>query len=232
MRPVTGDPTLDTIAIRLGLSFLAAFVLGWDREELGHPAGLRTMVLICTAACTAMLLADWLLAQTVAASGGLIRLDLMRLAQGVLGGIGFIGAGTILKQGNIVRGVTTAASLWLATVIGLCFGGGAWQIGTAATLVGLVTLQALRRLESVLRRRSYGTVTVEFGPDTDPATLLATLDVLGLRVKASTLVQGEDGGSLRCTGSHGGEARAWSLAAIARLRGMPSVRTVTWEDLS
>jgi putative Mg2+ transporter-C (MgtC) family protein len=229
---MTGDPTLDTIAIRLGLSFLAAFALGWDREELGHPAGLRTLVLISVSACTAMLLADRLLAQTAGSGGGLTRLDLMRLAQGVLGGIGFIGAGTILKQGNIVRGVTTAATLWLTTVIGLCFGSGAWLIGAAATLVGLVTLQVLRRLETVLRRRSYGTVTIEFGPDADPAALLAMLDALGLAVKASTLVQGEAGGSLRCIGSHRGEGRAWTLAAVAQLRGARAVTKAGWEDLS
>ncbi|SDO33974.1 putative Mg2+ transporter-C (MgtC) family protein [Methylobacterium phyllostachyos] len=229
---MSGDLTLDTIAVRIGLTFLAAFVLGWDREELGHPAGLRTLVLIGLSACTAMLLADWLLAQTAGSSGGLTRLDLMRLAQGVLGGIGFIGAGTILKQGNIVRGVTTAATLWLTTVIGLCFGSGAWPIGLAATLAGLVTLQALRRLEAVLRRRSYGTMTLEFGPEADPAALLAELDALGLKVKASTLVQGVEGGSLRCLGSHTGEDRAWTLAAVARLRAARAVTKASWEDLS
>ncbi|MHB2207342.1 MgtC/SapB family protein [Methylobacterium sp. CM6257] len=229
---MTGDPTLDTIAIRLGLSFLAAFALGWDREELGHPAGLRTMVLICVSACTAMLLADWLLARTGGSGNGVTRLDLMRLAQGVLGGIGFIGAGTILKQGSIVRGVTTAATLWLTTVIGLCFGGGAWQIGLAATLIGLVTLQFLRRLETVLRRRSYGTVTIEFGPGADLTTLLGLLDTMGFRVKASTLVQGEDGGSLRCIGSHRGDSQAWALAAVARLREAQAVKQAGWEDLS
>ncbi len=98
--------------------------------------------------------------------------------------VGGIGAGTILKPGNIVRGVTTAATLWLTTVIGLCFGSGAWPIGLAATLSGLFTLQALRRLEAVLRRRSYGTMTVDFGPDADPEALLAELDALGMTVKA------------------------------------------------
>lgn len=229
---MTDDPTLATVAIRLGLSFLAAFALGWDREELGHPAGLRTMVLICVSACTAMLLADWLLARNGGPANGVARLDLMRLAQGVLGGIGFIGAGTILKQGSIVRGVTTAATLWLTTVIGLCFGGGAWQIGLAATLVGLVTLQLLRRLETVLRRRSYGTVTVAFGPGADLAGLLALLDAMGFRVKANTLVQGEDGGSLRCIGSHRGDSQAWALAAMARLREARAVKQAGWEDLS
>ncbi|MCJ2062370.1 MgtC/SapB family protein [Methylobacterium sp. J-088] len=229
---MSGDPTLDTIVVRLGLSFLAAFVLGWDREELGHPAGLRTLVLISLSACTAMLLADWLLAQTAGSGGGLTRLDLMRLAQGVLGGIGFIGAGTILKQGNIVRGVTTAATLWLTTVIGLCFGSGAWPIGLAATLSGLFTLQALSRLEAVLRRRSYGTMTVDFGPDADPEALLAEVDALGMTVKARALVQGAEGGSLRCIGSHRGEPQIWTLTAVARLRTARAVTKAGWEDLS
>jgi putative Mg2+ transporter-C (MgtC) family protein len=146
--------------------------------------------------------------------------------------VGGIGAGTILKPGNIVRGVTTAATLWLTTVIGLCFGSGAWPIGLAATLSGLFTLQALRRLEAVLRRRSYGTMTVDFGPDADPEALLAELDALGMTVKARALVQGAEGDSLRCIGSHRGEPRTWTLAAVARLRAARAVTKAGWEDLS
>ncbi|MCJ2124101.1 MgtC/SapB family protein [Methylobacterium sp. J-077] len=229
---MTGDLALDTVAIRLGLSFLAAFALGWNREELGHPAGLRTTVLICVSACTAMLLATWLMARSGDSGDSQITLDLMRLAQGVLGGIGFIGAGTILKQGNIVRGVTTAATLWLATVAGLCFGAGAWQVGAAATLVGLATLQGLGRLEDVLRRRTYGTVTVEFGAEANPAALLGLLDEVGLRVRSTNLAQGRDGGRLRCIGSHQGEPRAWALAALTRLQGAAAVNQASWEDMS
>ncbi|URD37805.1 hypothetical protein M6G65_04460 [Methylobacterium tardum] len=91
--------------------------------------------------------------------------------------------------------------------------------GTAMLLADwLLTLQRLRRLQTVLRQRSYGTVTIAFGPDADLATLLDLLATMGFRVKASTLVQGEDGGSLRCIGSRRGDSLAWALDAVARLR--------------
>jgi len=185
---MTAEPTLDTFLVRLALSFAASFILGWNREEVGHPAGLRTHVLLCVAACTAMQLGGWMLAETGRVGNPLFRLDLMRLAQGVLAGIGFIGAGTILKQGNIVRGVTTAATVWLVTVIGLCFGAGAWRLGLCATDVTLATLQGLGWIEQTLKQRSFGTVTVEFDPRaTSHATLLDLLTSQGFGVRSRNL---------------------------------------------
>lgn len=230
---MTSDLGFDTVLLRLGLSFAAALLLGWNREELGHPAGLRTLVLICLAACTAMLLANWLLAGSRGSGEGLLRLDLMRLAQGILAGIGFIGAGTILKQDNIVRGVTTAATVWLATVIGLCFGAGAWSLGTAATGLALVTLQGLRPIERVLRRRSYGAVTVVFDPAlTSHAALLALLAETGFSVRSTTLEHEGARGELRCLGAYGAAMPDWPLGLLARLRAEAGVGRVVWEDMA
>lgn len=229
---MTSDPTLGLFLTRLALSFAAAFVLGWNREEVGHPAGLRTHVLLCVAACTAMQLGHWLLVETGDVSKPLFRLDLMRLAQGVLAGIGFIGAGTILKQGSIVRGVTTAATVWLVTVIGLCFGAGAWRLGLCATAATFVTLEGLGRLEGMLRRRSYGTVTVEFDPrETSHAALLQRLAATGLGVRSRVMEQSEGEGRLRCVGAYRGEEEAWSLHLMEDLRRAPGVGRVTWEEM-
>ncbi|MCJ2138134.1 MgtC/SapB family protein [Methylobacterium sp. J-026] len=227
------DPTIETFLIRLALSFGAAALLGWNREELGHPAGLRTHVLICVAACTAMQLGNWLLVETGETGNGLFKLDLMRLAQGVLAGIGFIGAGTILKQGNIVRGVTTAATVWLVTVIGLCFGAGAWRLGLCATGATLATLQGLGWVERALRQRSYGTMTVAFDPrTTSHATLLKVLAGAGLGIRSRVLEADAEAASLRCIGAYRGrEAAAWSLGLVERLRGLPGVGRVTWEEM-
>lgn len=226
------DPTIEVFLTRLALSFGAAFLLGWNREELGHPAGLRTHVLICVAACTAMQLGVWLLAETGPAGNPLFRLDLMRLAQGVLAGIGFIGAGTILKQGNIVRGVTTAATVWLVTVIGLCFGAGAWRLGLCATAVTLATLQGLGWLEKALKQRSYGTVTVAFDPrETSHAALLDLLGGMGFRIRSRSLEQEDGAGRLRCVGAFKGDEAAWSLRLVEGLRRAPGVGRVTWEEM-
>lgn len=227
------DPTIGIFLTRLALSFGAAFLLGWNREEVGHPAGLRTHVLICVAACTAMQLGGWLVVETGQTGNSLFRLDVMRLAQGVLAGIGFIGAGTILKQGNIVRGVTTAATVWLVTVIGLCFGAGAWQLGLCATGVTLVTLQGLGWMERALKQRSYGTVTVEFDPrETSHATLLERLETMGLGIRSRHLEEEAGSARLRCVGAFRGEEAAWSLRLVQELRTTPGVGRVSWEEMS
>lgn len=227
------DPTIGTFLTRLALSFGAAFLLGWNREEVGHPAGLRTHVLICVAACTAMQLGGWLLVETGQTGNSLFRLDLMRLAQGVLAGIGFIGAGTILKQGNIVRGVTTAATVWLVTVIGLCFGAGAWQLALCATGMTLVTLQGLGWMERALKQRSYGTVTIEFDPrETSHAAVLERLEAMGLGIHSRHLEEEAGSARLRCVGAFRGEEVAWSLRLVRDLRGTPGVGRVSWEEMS
>lgn len=230
---MTTDLGLDTLLARLGLSLVAGALLGWNREELGHPAGLRTIVLICLAACTAMLLANWLLAHTEAPDTSVLRLDLMRLAQGVLAGIGFIGAGTILKHGSIIRGVTTAATVWLATVVGLCFGAGALPLGAAATAGALVTLQGLRWAERALRRRSYGSVTVEFDLGAvSHAAILAALAGHGFSLRSASFERRGAQGCLRALGAHRDAGPGWSLALIEALGTMPGVERVVWEDMA
>jgi putative Mg2+ transporter-C (MgtC) family protein len=79
-------------------------------------------------------------------------MDLMRLPLGILTGVGFIGGGAILKRGDLVTGVTTAATLWLVTVIGLCLGGGQLVLGIAATGLAALTLWTLKWVEAVIPR--------------------------------------------------------------------------------
>jgi putative Mg2+ transporter-C (MgtC) family protein len=230
---VITDLDFTVILTRLALSFAASFALGWNREELGHPAGMRTIVLLCLAACTAMLLGSWLLTETSGAMAGLSRLDLMRLPQGILAGIGFIGAGTILKQGATVRGVTTAATVWLATVVGLCFGAGAWRLGLATTLIALATLQGLGLIEQRLKRRSYGTVTLAFDPEvTSHAALLQRLRSEGLGVQSSTLGNEGGKGTLRCVGAHRGSNPDWAVTLVASFRRTDGVQSVSWEEMA
>jgi putative Mg2+ transporter-C (MgtC) family protein len=101
-------------------------------------------------------------------------MDLMRLPLGILTGVGFIGAGTILKQGPLVKGVTTAATLWMATVIGLCFGGGQYLLGAAATLLCLLTLWILIFIDKNIKRSQRAVLVVAletespFPPDLAP----------------------------------------------------------------
>jgi putative Mg2+ transporter-C (MgtC) family protein len=112
------------IAIRLLLTVVGGALIGMNREEHGQAAGLRTTLLVCLAASLSMIQVNLLLGVAGKAQNSFVVMDLMRLPLGILSGMGFIGGGVILRKGSIVRGVTTAATLWFVTVMGLCFGGG------------------------------------------------------------------------------------------------------------
>jgi putative Mg2+ transporter-C (MgtC) family protein len=142
MSPHVGWPEL---ALRLALTLIACGLIGFDRSEHGKPAGLRTTILVGLAAAIAMMQTNLLLPTGGKEPDSFAQFDVMRLPLGILTGVGFIGGGAILRRGNLVLGVTTAATLWFVTVIGLCFGGGQLALGAAATAIGLLVLWGLSR---------------------------------------------------------------------------------------
>lgn len=148
------------IALRLALAVLAGTLIGLDRGRHGRPAGLRTTLLVCLASAVAMIQTNLLLPTAGKPADSFVTLDLMRLPLGILTGMGFIGAGAILKKGDIVLGVTTAATLWFITVLGLCFGGGQWVLGTAALAIGLVVLKGMKRMEALLPQDRRATLEI------------------------------------------------------------------------
>ena len=121
-------------------------------------------MLVCLAASVSMILVNLLLGVTGKSSGSFVTLDLMRLPLGILSGMGFIGGGAILRRGNIVRGVTTAATLWFVTVIGLCFGGGQIALGFAVLVVGFGTLTGLKSFEKRCKVNRRATLAIVAGP--------------------------------------------------------------------
>src|SRR5690349_14386054 len=149
------------ICLRVGLAFVAGFAVGWERETHGRPAGLRTTILACVAAAVAMIVSELLFVQTAAAPGvSSWRPDPARLGAGVLTGIGFLGGGAILKHADFVLGVTTAATLWFATVIGLAFGAGLFMVGWLAFGIALIVLYVLPALERHIRTDAYATLKI------------------------------------------------------------------------
>ena len=145
------------IALRLAATLFAGGVIGLNRGEHRRPAGLRTTLLVCLAASVAMILVNVWLPTAGKPPNSFITLDLMRLPLGILSGMGFIGAGAIVRRENLVEGVTTAATLWYVTVIGLCLGGGQIALGMAALALGAVVLWCLKwaeRFIGVPRRAS------------------------------------------------------------------------------
>jgi putative Mg2+ transporter-C (MgtC) family protein len=158
-------PTWPDIAIRLALTMVAGAALGLDRGARGQAAGLRTTILVALAAAIAMVQANILLPVGGRTPSSFGVLGLMRLPLGILTGVGFIGGGAILKRGDIVRGVTTAATLWMATVIGLCFGGGQLGLGLAGTALAFITLFVLDYLDQRIPRQHRARLLIETTKD-------------------------------------------------------------------
>jgi putative Mg2+ transporter-C (MgtC) family protein len=131
------------IVIRLGLSFLAGAMVGIERSSRRQVAGLRTHILICVGATLLMLLSIWLPQEFTGMKNG----DPGRIAAQVVSGIGFLGAGAIIRLGNNIRGLTTAASLWLIAAVGLALGAGMFLAAGMAEFISLITLFLLERLE-------------------------------------------------------------------------------------
>ncbi|HVX85373.1 MAG TPA: MgtC/SapB family protein [Phycisphaerae bacterium] len=148
------------IAVRLGLALLAGAIVGLNRGEKGKPAGLRTTTLVCVAASLTMVLTNLLINTNGRPSDSFVQFDIMRLPLGLLSGMGFIGAGAIIRTRGDVQGVTTAATLWFVTVMGLCFGSG--FIGTGLVSLGLAmfVLWAMGLLEHWLPQMRAGCLAI------------------------------------------------------------------------
>lgn len=137
-------PQLELIA-RLCLAALLGGAIGFERERLSWSAGLRTHMLVCVSACLVMIVSAYGFQDVLARDH--IGLDPSRMAAQVVSGIGFLGAGAILLRGEIVRGLTTAASLWSVAAVGLAVGGGLYVAGAATTAIILFILAGLKPLE-------------------------------------------------------------------------------------
>jgi putative Mg2+ transporter-C (MgtC) family protein len=153
-------PSWSEVAARLLLTMIAGAIIGTNRGVRGHAAGLRTTILVGLAASVAMVQANVLLSVEGKTNTSFAVMDLMRLPLGILTGVGFIGGGAILRRGDLVTGVTTAATLWVMTVIGLCFGGGQIELGIAATILTTFTLWVLKWADERIPRDHSAIVVI------------------------------------------------------------------------
>jgi putative Mg2+ transporter-C (MgtC) family protein len=146
------SPSWQDICLRLALTMMAGAIIGFNRGARGHAAGFRTLILVGLAASVAMIQANILLSLSGKTPESFAVMDLMRLPLGILTGVGFIGGGTILKRGDLVTGVTTAATLWVMTVIGLCLGGVQLALGIATAALTVITLWILKWVDLTIPR--------------------------------------------------------------------------------
>jgi putative Mg2+ transporter-C (MgtC) family protein len=170
---------------RLVLAAALGSVIGFERERLSWAAGLRTHMLVCVGSTLIMI---------VSAFGFADVLDPSRIAAQVVSGIGFLGAGSILLRGEIIRGLTTAASLWSVAAIGLAVGGGLYTASIAATIIILIILAGIKPIEKrfiTVKQRRQLSLLVERGSMTFH-TLHEALGPASPRVKQFVMQQTDD----------------------------------------
>ena len=179
--------------MRLLCTLTGGLLIGLDREEHGRTAGLRTTLLVGLAASLSMIQVNVLMDMARKASNSFVVMDLMRLPLGILSGIGFIGASAILRRGNAVVGVTTAATLWFVTVMSLCFGGGQIVLGTVALLLGLVSLTGLKWFERRWKEDRRATLLLVAGRNASGEDEIVHLfEAAGYKIRFMSIGLGEN----------------------------------------
>src|SRR5215468_10795940 len=135
------------VSLRILGALLIGALIGLERSFHGRPAGFRTHALVCVASALLMLVTVYQNEWMTQVSPEAIRTDPTRMAQGIMTGIGFLGAGVIFKEGLTVRGLTTAASIWITSAIGILIGVGFYFPAVVATALALGTLSVFRWIE-------------------------------------------------------------------------------------
>jgi putative Mg2+ transporter-C (MgtC) family protein len=216
------------LTLRIGIAMIAAVLLGLEREVRGHPAGSRTHALVAVGAALF----------TIAGAYGFSdvphgpNIDPARIAAQVASGVGFLGAGAILRQGLGVRGLTTAATLWMAAAIGVASGAGAYPAVAVVTVVVLTVLVALRLAKPLITRWGGSVTTIELEYQRGYGTLgplLRTINGLGRpldHLDVSDEDEASTDGLRRVTLQVNTRDLEQVYAAVDALRQRPEVRAV------
>lgn len=189
------------IGIRLFCACATGAMAGVNRSEHGRPAGLRTSILVCLAACIAMLQVNLLLPLAGRSPDSFVMNDLMRLPLGILSGMGFIGAGAMMRRDNFVVGVTTAATLWFLTVIGLCFGGGQIALGLVGAALGILILTGMKLIEDRMEQDHQARLMIVRGASgPSDGEIHSILENAGFRISSCAFAATRDveGSELSC----------------------------------
>lgn len=169
------------IILRLLLGTLLGGIIGFERQTHGRPAGFRTQLLVCVACVLLMIISE-----NYYAHGQLpetsVRFDPTRIAAGAMTGIGFLGAGVILKTGLSVQGLTTAACIWIVAAIGLAVGVGQYLAATSGAVITFISLWMLRIVETKIPRLTYRYITLVTDESGDENTIRSLFEEKGFRV--------------------------------------------------
>jgi putative Mg2+ transporter-C (MgtC) family protein len=153
------------VLTRIAAAVAIGGLIGFERTFHGRPAGFRTHALVCAASSLLMLVTVYQSEWMTGSPMDTIRTDPTRMAQGIMTGIGFLGAGVIFKEGLTVRGLTTAASIWMTAALGILVGVGFYVAAVIGSVATLIVLAVFRAIEARLPAEFYAHHTIKFARD-------------------------------------------------------------------
>ncbi|MFH2068868.1 MAG: MgtC/SapB family protein [Candidatus Omnitrophota bacterium] len=216
--------------LRLLIAAVLGGVVGLERESHGREAGFRTLILVCGGTCLIMI-TSLRIPELFAgfSADSVLRLDPARIAYGTITGIGFLGAGAIVRDKKRTRGITTAACLWVVAAIGLAIGCGFYYLGAASTAISILVLYFLRVVERLIPKDTYNSILINRDGEKEMAPLLQILDEFQMKIMNQTIkVQTpppmtEVEFSVRHKGTVSGEDVVRKFASV------PGVKMVEWK---
>jgi putative Mg2+ transporter-C (MgtC) family protein len=226
--------TLLDVAGRLGLAAVLGGAIGLEREVHGRAAGLRTHILVALGSAVLVVVAHLIeRSLPVLAADTTTRLDPTRVAAGIVTGIGFLGAGAILRAGDTIHGLTTASCIWLVAALGIASGGGFYALGIVATLLALLGLVGLHYVEKWIPFDRYHILRVEAQRDAAQDEVRRLIAGHGATIQRSEIRSREAGAGSDAPRlevsyhlKHRGDI---GQPLVNQVRGLPGVLSVAWE---
>ena len=169
------------IILKLLLGMLLGGIIGFERQAHGRPAGFRTQLLVCVACVLIMIISESYYVQS-SLRPEYARIDPTRIAAGAMTGVGFLGAGVILKTGVSIQGLTTAACIWIVSAIGLAIGAGQYVAGITGFVITFISLWFLRLMEIKIPTMAYKYVSVVTDNSGDEKAITSIFENRGFKI--------------------------------------------------
>jgi putative Mg2+ transporter-C (MgtC) family protein len=163
--------------LRIIIAAVLGALFGLERDIHGRSAGIRTNLLVSVGSSLFVIISS-----EVALFYGLNNSDPTRIAAQVVTGIGFLGAGTIIREGFTVKGLTTAACLWLVAAIGMACGYGYYTVAVFTTILSITLILVLQKFENILKKNTYRTITITASIDTDVDKIISHINKKKIRI--------------------------------------------------
>jgi putative Mg2+ transporter-C (MgtC) family protein len=226
-------PTLHwaEVMLRLGVAALLGGAIGLERELRDREAGLRTHLLVSMGSALFTIISAYGFHEFLVNGGAVVRADPTRIAAQIVSGIGFLGAGAIIRQGFSIKGLTTAATLWVVAAIGMAAGAGYYSAAIIATAGALVSLGPLRVAAfKIVRhyRGETGRLLVQLPSGESPAGVVDAIERSGGRIESMEISQEADRRNVELfLELHQGRKPPQLVASVADVEGVLEVR---WTD--